>query len=348
MKTKPLKGYYGSVGCEVYDIDLANAEPDEILELGKLVEDQLTVFINRKSCKGVTSQRFYDVQNVWGDPSVGEVHRRVIDGRLSGPHWERLKATLTAALSRDVGIKHNIGAAEISFEKSGMFNSGELGWHADMVGHIGTPRFVGLHSVSGSKGSRTDFLQTFDMWERLSGAMQSELKELTVNHKFRTRRVFDGVTQAQQEVPRYNMASLEGLQTPLVSQTRSGRPGIHWPTNTFNGFAEMSELESWKLYAELSEKIYDPRWTYQHEWKDGQVMYFEQEISAHRRMTLRSDSPDRRMIRVPSYLNKLYNDGEPNVRSLYKGKEIKMDEFIAMCDEQRKKEYLLDEGKGKA
>jgi len=341
MKTRPLKnGYYGSVGCEIYDINFATASDEELIEVGKIVEDQLTVFIGQDACGGIDSKKHFEIQEMWGTPYMGLIHAYVGDGRLAGPHWDDFLENLRD-VSKKSDIAFGLGASEISYQKDehgkpiGMFADGELDWHSAEAGMSAAPRTIGLSSVAGSVNSRTDFLQTFDMWEKLSETMQSELKELSIIHKWRPEGIAYGTQLAQQEIARFNTVAIDGQQTKLYSETASGRPGIRFPAYSFDGFVGMSEVESWKLYAHLSKLVYDPCWIYQHEWQDGQVMYFDQEISIHRRPTNVEAGSDRRMVRKSFYFDKLYPDAAPLDYVEVKGKKYTNDEYAAMVDKIR-------------
>jgi len=347
MKTRPLKNYKGSIGCEVYDIDLATANQDEIMELGKLVEDQCNVFINQK----VTPRRHYEIQTSWGQPSRALLHNYVVDKRVKGTHWRNLLANLGYVAreihNTDTDLDMSPGMSQVSFRKdakgrpTGIFANGTLNWHSDQCALDEAPRLNGLSSLHDSAGSRTDFLQTHDAFMELSSDMQSMIKELKVKHTWRPMGIAKDLSDAQQELTRYNMVSLDGQETPLYSETASGRPGIKFPSYTFNGFVGMSDAESWKIHSMLSQAIYNPDYIYQHDWQDGQVMYFDQSICLHRRPTNIVDGDQRTMTRIVTFMDKLYENAGPRDYVLWNGQKLTHNEFAVLVDADRKAAYEI-------
>jgi alpha-ketoglutarate-dependent taurine dioxygenase len=348
MKTRPLKNYKGSIGCEVYDIDLMNCTDEEIVEIGKIVEDQCNVFINSP---GLTKEKHYKIMTQWGTPSRALVHNWLVDKKVSGPHWRNVLANI-GYVARGIHDKDSEkdmspGMSYVSFRKDengrpiGIFANGELTWHSDQCALDDAPRVNGLLSLSDSANSQTDFLQTYDVWERLSSDMQSMIKELRVKHIWRPKWLAGDLDLAQQELTRYNMVAVDGQETPLYSETANGRPGIKFPSYTFNGFVGMNDAESWQLHSYLSSLIYDPQWIYQHQWQDGQVMYFDQSICLHRRPTNITDGNKRLMSRVVVYMDKLYPDekNKPRDYVLFEGKKLSHDEFVKVVDADRLEKF---------
>lgn len=343
MKTRPLKNYYGSIGCEVYDIDLTSDE--EILELGKLVADQCVVFIDQAT----ETKRLYDIMTQWGDPSRALIHNYIISQRISGRHWRDLllhlgyinngMGELAGAVSRVSYLKDNRGRPQ------GIFSNGELDWHSDQCAFDDAPRTIGLMSVSDTDRSQTQFMPTHDQFLSLSSDMQSMVKELIVKHKWREgdEGCAPGLNYEQTLIIHYNGVPLDGMETRLYSETVTGRPGIKFPHFNFDGFVGMSDSESWKLYNELKRHIYDDRFVYTQNWQDGQIVFMDQEITLHKRPTNVLDGDRRMMHRVITYLNKINPDIQPATTVRYQGQILTHDEFAVLVDQDRKRQFDLEQ-----
>jgi alpha-ketoglutarate-dependent taurine dioxygenase len=339
MKTRPLKNYSGSIGVEVYDIDLT--ADDDIIELGHIVADNCVVFVDQS----VETRRLYDIMTQWGDPSRALIHNYIISQRLSGRHWRDLflhlgyinngMGELAGAVSRVSYLKDDRGRPK------GIFSNGELDWHSDQCAFDDAPRTIGLMSVSDSAGSQTQFMPTHDQFMELSSDMQSMIKELIVKHKWRegNEGPAPGLNREQTMIIHYNGIPIDGMETSLYRETVTGRPGVKFPPFDFDGFVGMSDKESWKLYYELKKHFYNPKYVYTQDWQDGQIVFMDQEITLHKRPTNIQAGDKRMMHRVISYLNKIYPNIQPASTVRHNSKIYTHDEFAKLVDEDRRKKF---------
>jgi alpha-ketoglutarate-dependent taurine dioxygenase len=339
MKTRPLKNYDSSLGVEVYDIDL-NSD-SEILELGKLVADQCIVYIDQP----VTTQRLYGIMNQWGEDSRALIHNYVLGKKLTGRHWREIMLNL-GFLTRGLGDLAG-AVSRVSYQldekgnPEGLFPQGELDWHADQISRDDSQRIIGLHSISGSANSQTQFLCTHDAFESFSSDMRSMIKELVCKHKWRTGEegFCPGMNQKQERALRYNSLPMDGMETRLYAETVTGRSGIKLPHHSFDGFVGMGMEESNRVIQEIENKIYQDRYVYTQDWQDGQVVFMDQEITLHKRPTNLSHGNKRVMARVITYLNYLFPEKQPTTTVRYKGEILTHDEFAALVDQERKQTF---------
>ena len=343
MKTKALKNCDSSVGLEVYDIDLNSN--DEIIELGKLVADQCIVVVNQP----VTTERLYAIMSQWGDDSRAMIHNYVVNRTLSGRHWRDIMLQL-GYMNR--GLGRLAGAvSRVSYQKDekgnpeGIFPQGELDWHADQISRDDAQRIIGLHSISGTKNSQTQFLCTYDAYESLSSSMQSMIKELVAKHKWRTGTdgFCPGMDEIQLRALRYNSLPLDGMETKLYAETVTGRPGIKLPHHSFDGFVGMSMDESLKIIKEIEQAIYKDKYVYTQDWEDGQVVFMDQQITLHKRPTNLSQGHKRVLARVITYLNHIFPDVQPSNLVRYQGEVMTDAEFAKVVDADRLKTFLESE-----
>ena len=342
MKTRRLNHYGASVGVEAYDIDWANKE--EVLELGKLAADQCIVFVDEQ----ISTKFLFDCMLQWGDASQALIHEYVIQKKLSGRHWRRLLANIGYISQDNIDLP---GVSTVTYRKDdrgrprGLFQNGELDWHSDQCATDDSQRIIGLQSVSDTANSQTQFLCTYDVFESLSSDMRSMIKELIVKHKWVNNLMAPDLNADQTMMLRYNMVPIDGMETHLYRETATGRPGIKFPSHTFDGFVGMSREESDRILVELKAAVYKDQYVYTQNWQDGQIVFMDQEITLHKRPTNIKDGDKRLMARCITYVNHLFPNAEYGRRSTevrYQGQVMSKDEFAAKVDQQRQHEFDND------
>jgi alpha-ketoglutarate-dependent taurine dioxygenase len=331
MKLTELNNAY-----QITDINLSNDE--ECKELGRIVADKCVVFIDQK----ITEKRLFEIQTLWGTPSRALLHKYVGEKRLKGSHWREVLLNL-GYISKGVE-EFQEGMSRVSFAKNskgkptGIFTNGELDWHSDQQAHYDKQRVIGLMSLFGSKGSQTTFLRTAPVYESLNHEDKSMFDELVTVWEW------DGsmsqeLIPSQMEIVKYNMVCLAGMECPVVDTTATGRKGLKYPSHSFKKFKGMSVEESQKVRAHMWSLLNKPENIYTQNWEDGQIVFMDQNITLHARPTNVKDGDKRTMSRMITYMDKLFENQEPNEYVLYDGQHINHDVFAGMVDEQRRKEF---------
>jgi alpha-ketoglutarate-dependent taurine dioxygenase len=344
MKTRSLKNYSASVGAEVYDIDWSCQE--ELEELGRLCAHHCIVFLN----ENIPIKTLYETMMSWGDPSRAFIHDAVLAKKLQGRHWREILLNL-GFINRDIDPNFKGAVSLVSYKTDekkrpkGIFQNGELHWHSDQVAFDDGQRIIGLKSESDTENSQTQFLCTHDAFESLSSEMQSMIKELVVKHKWIDDALAPGLNHAQTLLIHYNSIPIDGMETQLYRETCTGLPGMKIPRNSFGGFVGMSMEESNKIMDEINKAIYKDEYVYTQDWVDGQVVFMDQEITLHRRPTNVKDGDKRTMVRVISYLNKIFDNEQSRTmeKIKYNGSLHEFDDFLKLVDEDRKKTFELVE-----
>lgn len=342
MKTRPLQNYGASVGVEAYDIDWNCQE--EVKELGRLCASECIVFVDEE----VSTETLYDTMMKWGDPSRAFIHDAVLSKKIQGRHWREILLHL-GYINKDIDPNYKGSVSLVSYktdEKNrpkGIFQNGELHWHSDQAAFDDGQRIIGLKSLSDTKNSQTQFLCTHDAYESLSSDMKSMVKELIVKHKWMDYAIAPGLNPSQKLLIHYNGVPLDGMETKLYRETCTGLTGIKLPLPTFDGFVGMGKTESDKIMKELTELCVKDEYIYTQNWKDGQLVFMDQEITLHRRPTNVKDGDKRTMVRVISYLNKLfYNEQSRIMENIrYNGSIYEFDDFLKLVDQDRKKTFEL-------
>lgn len=339
MKTRRLNQYGASVGVEAYDIDWANKE--EVLELGKLAADHCIVFVDQQ----VSTKLLFESMLCWGDASQALIHEYVIQKKLSGRHWRKLLANIGYISQDNIDLA---GVSTVSYKKDdrgrprGLFQNGELDWHSDQCATDDSQRIIGLQSVSDTVNSQTQFLCTHDAFESLSSDMRSMIKELIVKHKWVDNLMAPDLNEDQTMLLRFNMVPIDGMETHLYRETATGRPGIKFPSHTFDGFVGMTREESDKIISELKSIVYKDQYVYTQNWQDGQIVFMDQEITLHKRPTNIKDGDKRTMARCITYVNHLFPDAAYGRRATevrYKGQVLTKDQFVNVVDQDRQNAF---------
>jgi alpha-ketoglutarate-dependent taurine dioxygenase len=338
MKIRSLKNYSSTVGCEVYDIDFNNEE--EVLELGKIVAQHCIVYVDQN----ITTQKLDESMNKWGQPSIALIHDLIIEKKLTGRHWRDLYISVGRTGGQELSLMSK-ALSTISYKTNskdkpvGMFTNGELDWHSDQCAFDDAPRIIGLQSVSDSNNSQTQFLCTHDVYENLSADTKSMIKELVCTHKWVPNLMAPDLNELQTLVMQYNMCPVNGLETNLYSESVTGLPGIKFPSHTFNGFVGMSMSESNRILSDLRKALYQDKYVYTQDWKDGEIVFMDQEITLHKRPTNVAHGSKRTMARVITYLDKLYPEKKLSDSVKINGKIYNREEFIKLVDDDRKETF---------
>jgi alpha-ketoglutarate-dependent taurine dioxygenase len=332
MKLKKLNNAY-----EVLDIDLNNDK--ECIELGKIVADKCVVMVDQK----ISEERLYQIQTLWGEPSRALLHKYVGEKRLTGSHWREVLLNL-GYISK--GVKDfQAGMSRVSFAKNkkgkptGIFTNGELDWHSDQQAHHDTQRVIGLMSLHGTEGSQTTFLRTAPIYEALNHEDKSMFDELVSVWEWDGGKMSEELIPSQMEIVKYHMVPYDGMECPLVDTTASGRRGIKFPSHSFRHFKGVSEDESQKIKKHLWSLLNKPEHIYTQNWKDGQIVFMDQNITLHARPTNVKDGDARTMTRMVTYMNNLFDEADPNEYVLYNGKHLDHETFANMVDTQRRSTY---------
>ena len=343
MKTRALKNYGSSVGVEAFDIDWTNKE--EVRELGRLSADQCIVLVK----DNISTKELFAAMLSWGDASQALIHEYVIQKKLSGRHWRKLLTNIGYISQDNIDLA---GVSTVTYRKGdrgrprGLFQNGELDWHSDQCATDDSQRIIGLQSISDSANSQTQFLCTHDAFESLSSDMKSMIKELIVKHKWVNNLMAPDLNEDQTMLLRYNMVPIDGMETHLYRETATGRPGIKFPSHTFDGFAGMTREGSDKIITDLKKAVYKDQFVFTQNWQDGEIVFMDQEITLHKRPTNIKDGDKRLMARCITYVNHLFPTAEYGRRAdsvRYNGQVLTKNGFAKVVDQDRRDAFRYEE-----
>lgn len=288
MDTLKLPGF-GNLGAQAVDINLATASDNDLMELGKLVFDQLVVYVDAK-CASITPQRFHYIQTLWGDPVVSNA-RPKLQERIKKEGMTKLMAeTLNDIKKMREGLEDLKGMIRVTGikddkgKRTGMFADGELEWHSNQQSdNSGYAPLIGLQGVEGTEGSRTEFLQTVDAFNDLSSDMQAEVKQLIAIHSFQKDKICKGTSDSQALITQMHLVPDDNVEMPVMATAPNGMLGMHFPWTSVVGFKGYTQSEFESLYNALVAHLWQDKYVYKHDWKDGEIVWMDQIVTLHRR-----------------------------------------------------------------
>ena len=159
------------------------------------------------------------------------------------------------------------------------------GGHDDLDWHLNSPwdekrmPIIYLYAVKGSKGSRTSYINAVDAWRDLSPEWKDMLGKLhirpaSLNDNYSIQGKVFGLTA--EENKNYQ---------PCVHQTnRSGHDTLFFPWNQILGFREMDDpVEYAEIKDSLMKHMLQEKYTYHHDWEDGDIVMADQWSGMHKR-----------------------------------------------------------------
>ena len=335
---------------EAFDFDINSDE--HIPDLGRALADHQCVVVRQK----LSEKRHYDIISSWGSPTKSRIMLAIAFGILKGVHWNNIRKSLIQVGSL-IDPAHRGRMTTVTFQKDrkgrpqGIFTNGKLGWHSDQPAFKESGRCLGLASVEGTAGSQTTVMSTAEAYANLSQEDFTQVNELKIVygcHRESLDLYGGDLIEDQKRFLRYSSCPIDGLMAPLAATTASGVGGIHFPGPWFDHFEGMSKEESKKYYDHIWGIINQPQYIYTHNWQDGEVIYFDSEITLHARPTNVTHGDMRRLWRCGGYLDKLFPGTGPTNDLEVEGEgNIGWDEFLRRIDAQRKEEYQKEKNQGK-
>lgn len=321
MKTKKLKGF-GSLGVEVYDFDLKTCSDNDIVELGKIVIDQLVVYVNAENCS-VTPERLNHIAQVFGDPFGGQdqsAYKMVEEKRKNHQLTKKDLKALRELRKIRVGLEQYPGMIRVTGMKDdegdyiGMFAEGELDWHSDRQGTGNFVPMILLQAVDGTEGTCTEFLQTADAYDALTPEWKNIIDNLIGVHRYTPGKMAPGLNASQDNILRMNMCPIDNSEVPIVCYSPGGRKGIRLSYNTLDHFKGFSQKDSDEILHFIKNHFMKEEYVYHQDWKNGELIFMDQTITVHRRPT--KDCSQRVMIRQTCNFDNILNKGTQGFQNI--------------------------------
>ena len=269
-----------SIACEIKDVDLATPLSEEALEAIKNALHKYAVIVFHD--QHISQQQLVDFASRFGPLRVPPIYQYGIDGMHPALHM------VSNVLHND----KNIGLAD-----AGVF------WHSDAAYMEKPVMYTFLHgieipSADGKPLGNTRFASTTAAYEALPDSMKKQLQGLRAIQSLRQKyekKVAAGVlkrgplTQEQ-----YNKAP--DRDQPLVrTHPVTGRKSLFISEGHTAGIVGMSDTEARKLLSELCTFSTDPKFVYEHQWRVGDVVIWDNAQTVHK-ATFDYKLPQRRLL----------------------------------------------------
>lgn len=165
---------------------------------------------------------------------------------------------------------------------------GAFFWHIDGT-TLDVPMFAGLMSCrkKSPQGGQTQFSNTYAAYDALSEAEKQQLEKLRVVHMFEVSQRYVNPEPDYETLRQWQQFQPKTL--PLVWTHRSGRKSLVLGS-TASHVEGMELREGWALLAKLRDWATQPRFVYEHEWTEGDLLIWDNTGTMHRAMPYPFDS----------------------------------------------------------
>jgi taurine dioxygenase len=171
----------------------------------------------------------------------------------------------------------------------GALPDGEMAWHFDRI-HQKVPNKAGvLYAVEiPSRGGETRFASMCRAYETLPEATQARLPGLTALSAYQYGQTQAETKQASEDAP-------SAVHPVVRTIPETGRKALYVCRLMTDRIIELPEGESRGLLAELFDHVERPEFSYEHEWRTGDVLIWDNRCVIHARNDF--DERERRLLK---------------------------------------------------
>lgn len=283
MKIKPLEGF-GSLGASATEIAYPFVN-DEIAELRKLLRSELLLVLPQAH---FTKEQYYELSGLLGTIATHGQTRDKPTKHTTGYMDENdcpLFPGMDKVTAKKINGKYNTVAP--GFSK-------RLNWHCaeaqrDKINGVERPmpEFVGLQGVEHTEGSITQIVQMIDRFAEEPLSKQQELRNLVMQWAY-----VEGDDAIVPDVPDELKTAETGHEgdfmdkkLPLVKTAINGKDGLHFSPSQITGIVGGTDEEFNNLKNYIMNEYIQPKYIYDHVWKDGDIFYMDVHVTVHRRIS---------------------------------------------------------------
>jgi len=304
MKLEKLPNMPEPFGVKITDIPpIKEMTYSECRELGKVCMEYLVWVIEDQD---MTKEKFSKFSYSWGRP------QRITDSFLNKIENKELKKEFIETMKRISfdslpGLGRVTGMRNEEGKITGIFADGEIDWHSNESGKSNPHPVVLLHAIEGTKNSQTQYLENVTQYRNLSGEDRKFVDSLNCLYYFDVNEVEflnKEASEIQKFIIDFNSYPESGFNIkPLIQVSPGGHKGFAFNYRTFRGFEGKTQQESDEIIEWLKNLLIKDEYVYTHEWKDGDVMAFDQIVTLHKRPT--KDCSKRLLHRIACNFNKI-------------------------------------------
>jgi len=199
---------------------------------------------------------------------------------------EKARKSSPLASRQEIMVISNIRENGVAL---GQLPDGELSWHFDRI-HQKMPNKAGvLYAVEiPSRGGETRFASMCLAYERLPEATQARLSGLTALNTYQY-----GQTQAQKK--QLSAETPSAVHPVVRTIPETGRKALYVCRLMTDRIMELYEVQSRALLAELFDHVERSEFTYEHDWRPGDVLIWDNRCVIHARNDF--DERERRLLK---------------------------------------------------
>ena len=261
MRIEPLSRV---IGAEVFDVDLGALGAEDAATLRRAwLEHHVLV---------VRGQSLSEEQLIGFGAGFGRIER----ARRMSPLASRPEIMVISNIRRDG-------------EALGALPDGEMAWHFDRI-HQKVPNKAGvLYALEvPPRGGETRFASMCAAYDGLPERMRARLAGLTALNTFQY-----GQTRAEDK--RLSADAPSAVHPVARTIPETGRRALYVCRLMTDRILELPEGESRALLDELFEQVERPEYAYQHAWRPGDVLVWDNRCVAHARNDF--DERERRLLK---------------------------------------------------
>ena len=259
------------------DEDINSLSDEDIKTVGRLVVSNMCVVFRNQKLTPDDELRICSV--------IGEYHQFPKDGDRNN------HIRLNDGILRVTGQKNDEG-------EEGLFGHKEaLDWHANQASNKNRMPLIWLYGETGTKGSRTSWINNIASYEGLSDEMKDKIKDIKVYCGYEPGR-YSHSKFFKEHVNKDNLID-------LVHTNKEGKTGLYFPFLQIFGFDGYSDEEYKKIMDELVAHVLKPEYCYHHDWEDTDIVISEQWLSIHKRWFFEK-MEERVLHRIAFNYNNLY------------------------------------------
>ena len=159
----------------------------------------------------------------------------------------------------------------------------EMVWHCNEPGVEDRKPIVWLHSVEGSKGSRTSYTNNSLSYTDLPEDLKVELENCHLEIYQGLGLGKDDLESDYEELLKMGKDGLAEYNPSLIKINKAGNKGIYFPMYHVHKIKELDEKRSKEITDFLCKFVVREEYVYHHDWEDGDILIADQEIGIHKR-----------------------------------------------------------------
>lgn len=255
MKITPLSDV---MGAEITGIDLEQAagDPDTIAALNDALAKYVVICVRDQTLE---AKEFIEVSKIFGTPMT-HINKHLVDKEIPELNW-------VSSEDRDIH-----GSGKVIYRGST--------WHTDHSFEPKPPKATILHAVSvPSKGGDTSFCNLRKAYAALDEATKREIDGFRAIHLYRSSRSprNDFIKLSEEE----KKTAPETAQPLVRLHVESGESGLFLSTTRLECIEGMERAASDALLDRLFKHADDPRFHYDHKWRVGDYVVWDDRCSMH-------------------------------------------------------------------